>query len=94
MIEWRKITGEQQPSARFGHSGVLYREALYIFGGWDGMATLNDLWRYCLLSQTWLLLDAHCALASRYRHSAVVHRARMYIFGGVDKNHERFGDLH
>ena len=28
---------------RFGHSGVVHQQFLYIFGGWDGIATLSDL---------------------------------------------------
>ena len=27
--------------------------SLYVFGGWDGVATLNDLWEYNIVSSSW-----------------------------------------
>lgn len=32
--EYKKINTEKGPSARFGHSGVIYMDCLYILGGW------------------------------------------------------------
>lgn len=35
-----------EPIRRFCHTGVLYDDTMYIFGGYDGVSRLNDLKRY------------------------------------------------
>lgn len=42
-----------EPKLRFGHSAVRINHSMFIFGGWDGVATLNDLWEYNLKEKTW-----------------------------------------
>jgi len=34
------------PSPRYGHTAVVYKEMMYVFGGWDGTRTLNDFYQY------------------------------------------------
>jgi len=36
----------QEPKLRFGHTAVKIGSSMIIFGGWDGIATQNDLWDY------------------------------------------------
>jgi len=45
---WRQIksSGINEPLARFCHVGVVYNEALFIFGGYDGNTRLNDWVRF------------------------------------------------
>lgn len=45
---WRQIksSGMNEPLARFCHVGVVYNEALFIFGGYDGSTRLNDFVRF------------------------------------------------
>jgi hypothetical protein len=33
----------QEPKLRFGHTAVVHGKYMYVFGGWDGNVTLNDL---------------------------------------------------
>lgn len=32
-----------EPKLRFGHTSVVNDNLMYVFGGWDGNVTLNDL---------------------------------------------------
>ena len=32
-----------EPNLRFGHTAVVHNNFMYVFGGWDGNVTLNDL---------------------------------------------------
>jgi hypothetical protein len=32
---------------------VNYKDILYIFGGSNGVATLNDFWRFSLVNKKW-----------------------------------------
>lgn len=74
------------PVGRFGHSAVVYQSGMFVFGGWDGHDTLDDLYEYNVPGRG----DVP---PSRYRHSAVVHGCAMFVFGGVDKRQARFSDL-
>lgn len=43
-----------EPKIRFGHTAVINRHYMYIFGGWDGQMTLNDLSIFDLNLHVWL----------------------------------------
>ena len=69
---------------------------MYVFGGWNGIYTLDDFFEYNILCNQWKSLHV-CGTKppSRYRHTAVVspNGGRMFVFGGVDKKQDRFHDL-
>lgn len=69
---------------------------MFIFGGWNGHDTMNDIFQYSFLSNYWY--EIHRTNGSppqpRYRHSAVICGSNIYIFGGVDTNQQRFNDIH
>jgi N-acetylneuraminic acid mutarotase len=42
--KWRLIEGDGVgPLNRFGHTAVVFDNSLYIFGGWNGHYTMDDL---------------------------------------------------
>lgn len=41
------------PKARSGHAAVLYKDSMYVFGGYDGSARLNDLYTLNLSTKEW-----------------------------------------
>jgi hypothetical protein len=43
-----------EPKIRFGHTAVINQHYMYIFGGWDGQMTLNDLSIFDLNNRIWL----------------------------------------
>ena len=46
---WQAIRGDrgqQAPRSRFGHTSVVYANSMFIFGGWDGHQTLDELYEY------------------------------------------------
>ncbi|KAF4652513.1 hypothetical protein FOL47_011045 [Perkinsus chesapeaki] len=49
----RRSSGQECPSPRFGHSAVVYGSCMYVFGGWDGHDTLNELWEFNFPSGRW-----------------------------------------
>jgi Kelch motif len=60
---------------------------MYVFGGWNGADTLDELCTYSFLSNYWYQerIQSGPKPASRYRHASVVIGSSMFIFGGVDK---------
>lgn len=49
-MAWTRIVFEENapgvPSRRSAHSAAVYQDRLYIFGGWDGLQELGDLFCY------------------------------------------------
>lgn len=66
---------------------------MIIFGGWDGVATLSDLYAYNFKSNEWTEIETSGDVKGRYRHVAVANQTAMYIFGGIDQFQERFNDI-
>lgn len=81
---WTKINAVGvQPEPRCGHSAVVWRDWMIIFGGRDGRSHFGDLFSFHLRDSTWQKIETTGALVKRrYRHSAVVYGNYMYIFGG------------
>jgi N-acetylneuraminic acid mutarotase len=44
-FKWRKIIGEGTlPLNRFGHTAVVHEHSMFIFGGWNGHDTMDDIY--------------------------------------------------
>lgn len=83
--DWEQLSSYiQEPKLRFGHTAVKVNDSMYIFGGWDGVATLNDLYEYNLLTGIWQERVTSGDIKGRYRHSAISNRTSMFVFGGID----------
>jgi len=94
---WTRILTQQMaaPRSRFAHTAVMYNNAMFVFGGWDGQDTLQEFFEYNVSSNMWIQLPLRgTAPRARYRHTSVVCGDAMFMFGGVDKAQYRFPDLH
>jgi len=67
---------------------------MYVFGGWDGFKTLDELYTYSFASNYWYLEKVRNKPPSRYRHSSTLIGSSVFIFGGVDANMIRYNDLY
>jgi N-acetylneuraminic acid mutarotase len=99
---WREIqTAGTKPSARSGHTAVVFKGNMYLFGGRNKTPQyFRDLHRYHFASKTWSLVETNGVLPPRiYNHSAFTYRESLYIFGGYgiqgDENKDaRVGHRH
>jgi len=59
---------------------------MYIFGGWDGLNCLNDMYQYSFPTNIWYEVRRQSGMrpCPRYRHDAVVYNNSLLVFGGVD----------
>ncbi|CEG46013.1 Kelch repeat-containing proteins [Plasmopara halstedii] len=90
--EWTSLSGSGvAPSQRKSHSVVIYKDSLFVFGGFDGDRRLNDFYSYNFLTQTWtdVFVNAGQSPTPRFGHAAVVYDNEMYIFGGNDNHYDR-----
>mmetsp|Transcript_14690 Transcript_14690/g.14310 ORF Transcript_14690/g.14310 Transcript_14690/m.14310 type:complete len:320 (+) Transcript_14690:639-1598(+) len=94
--KWRKMEGDgPSPLNRFGHTACIYEHSMFIFGGWNGHDTLDDIFQYSFASNYWYEIKRVKGLRPppRYRHTAITCNSQMIVFGGVDTNQQRFNDL-
>jgi N-acetylneuraminic acid mutarotase len=46
-FKWKRVVGDgTRPLNRFGHTSVVYEHSMFIFGGWNGHDTLDDIYQY------------------------------------------------
>lgn len=95
---WRLVdnaTGSP-PTPRDRHTSVVYRNCLYIFGGFDGHARTNDLYQFDIETCHWTQILPSTLESTiptpRHSHSAVVYNDNMIVYGGYDGGYR--SDLH
>ncbi|XP_061465150.1 leucine-zipper-like transcriptional regulator 1 homolog isoform X2 [Rhineura floridana] len=75
------------PVNRKGHSAVVYRGRMYLYGGYiDIKGASQEFWTLCLNTKLWTPIPAVSFGGSpgpRHGHSAVVYGTSMYLFGGL-----------
>jgi len=83
------------PQPRSAHSAVVYKKEMYIFGGWNGHQSLNDLYSLNLETLQWRQIQCENGPSKRRMHSCVVYSNKMYLFGGYDESRpaESFNEL-
>ena len=80
---WTEVTtSTTKPSARDGHSSILYDGQMVVFGGLDG-SVKNDVWSLHLISYNWTELTTSTTKPSgRSWHSSILFDGQMIVFGG------------
>ncbi|XP_068051546.1 uncharacterized protein [Anomalospiza imberbis] len=81
------------PGARHGHSAVVYRTAMYLFGGLMGLTEQRDLWRWDFGSSSWSSLRTSQGPPPVVGHASIVCKDSMLIFGGGISNSSPNDDL-
>ncbi|XP_020661262.3 leucine-zipper-like transcriptional regulator 1 isoform X1 [Pogona vitticeps] len=75
------------PVNRKGHSAVVYRGSMYMYGGYiDIRGASQEFWALCFDTKQWTPVSATSYGGSpgpRHGHSAVVYGKGMYLFGGL-----------
>jgi len=85
LRRWREVevSGVVFPGERSGASSVVYRDALYIFGGYGGNGRLNDLFRFYFPTREWSRVECKGSIPpGRENNGAVIYKNKMYLFGG------------
>ena len=83
------------PAPRYGHSSVLYKDAMFVYGGTiisygkEGVRNeiTNQLWRLNLTSMTWTYIpSSNNTLPSTGHVTEIVPGGRMLVFFGQSKD--------
>ena len=83
--EWTQLITSNKPSARHGHTSILYNGKMVMFGGYvQGDGWKNDAWTLDLTSYAWTQLITNDTIpGKRYYHSSILYNGQMVVFGGM-----------
>lgn len=82
------------PSTRFGYVSAVHGDFMYVFGGYDGSAWLNDMFDFDFERGIWSATQVQGFIPSgRSCPSWATHNGSVYLFGGYDGVH-RMNDFH
>ncbi|KAI9282093.1 hypothetical protein BC943DRAFT_116844 [Umbelopsis sp. AD052] len=90
-MRWSTVqTKGTPPKKRYGHTAVLWRHYIIIFGGCkETQDYCNDVHVFDVQKNTWISPEIRGDLpAARYLHSAAVYNNKMFVYGGFAKNPE------
>ncbi|KAH1022080.1 hypothetical protein HUJ04_011534, partial [Dendroctonus ponderosae] len=80
------------PYKRYGHTAVVYKEYIYIWGGRNDRSPCSVLFRFDTFWHCWTAPPTTGSIPlARDGHSACVWKHYMYIFGGYEDETDLFG---
>ncbi|MCO6457557.1 MAG: hypothetical protein J5I93_19830 [Pirellulaceae bacterium] len=80
---WTQVTANAPWHARLWFSAVVYRDHLWVLGGWSNNPSRNwgDVW-YSKDGQRWHQLQSERIWKARHEHSAFVFQDKIWVAGG------------
>ena len=82
-VNWRQETEAAPWHARLWFSSVVYRDHMWVLGGWSNNPSTNwgDVW-YSKNGRDWKQLKSKTIWKERHEHSALVLKDRIWVLGG------------
>ncbi len=81
-VTWRQVTGSAAWKPRLWFSAVVYRDRIWVLGGWsEENGNFNDVW-YSKDGVSWTELSTGTIWSERHEFSAFVFRDRIWVAGG------------
>lgn len=82
-IHWEEVTAETPWHARLWFPAVVYRDQMWVLGGWSNNPSKNwqDVW-YSRDGKEWQQLVSKTIWKERHEHSAYVFQDKIWIAGG------------
>ena len=80
------FASDPPPSARYFHKAVWTGIEMIVWGGYNGLAALNDGGRYNPSTDSWTEIPSSGAPPARYHHFAVWTGKEMIVWGGTADN--------
>lgn len=82
-VHWTKVTDAAAWSPRLWFSSVVYRDRMWVLGGWSNHPSRNwgDVW-YSRDGRDWQQLKSKVSWKERHEHSAFVFQDKIFLAGG------------
>ena len=80
---WERVTADADWSPRLWFSSVVYRDRIWVLGGWSNHPSRNwgDVW-YSQNGHDWESLKSDVIWTERHEHSTYVFKDRIWVAGG------------
>lgn len=76
-------TSACRPEPRHGHSAIVHRDSMYIYGGLSNLKPLNDMWRWSWRDKRWYKLRSKGKSPGHlHGHTSIQAFDSMFVFGG------------
>ncbi|HPJ39259.1 MAG TPA: kelch repeat-containing protein [Spirochaetota bacterium] len=85
---WTLVTSGAPFQGRSGHTATVFKNRLWIIGGWNGGDGLNDVWS-TTDGKTWTCATRNAPFRARAAHTAVAFDNRLWVIGGLSYDSER-----
>ncbi|GAB67983.1 kelch domain-containing protein [Plasmodium cynomolgi strain B] len=79
---------------RTGAASVLYKNHVYIFGGYKSERRLNDFYKYNIAENEWIKIESINGPSKRENNPAFLFKDKMYILGGYQGNEIWLNDFY
>ena len=85
-VNWTRVTQKAPWTARIWSSAVVYKEQMWILGGWSNNPSRNwgDVW-HSKDGKNWERLQSKVTWKERHEHSVFVFKDKLWIAGGHAK---------
>ena len=81
-VHWTEVTNAAPWGARLWFSAVVYRDRMWVLGGWaKDPDNFGDVW-FSADGKNWSQFSSDPVWKSRHEHSAFVHRDAIWVAGG------------
>ncbi|XP_041366475.1 uncharacterized protein LOC121381294 [Gigantopelta aegis] len=77
-----KVRSGETPGGRHGHSAVVEKNSMWLFGGMSGLTIKSEVWRFTFTMRTWQRVKCLGSPPLVTGHSAHVIDNVMYVIGG------------
>jgi N-acetylneuraminic acid mutarotase len=82
---WTKVTDFAQWGPRLWFSALVYRDRMWVIGGWSKKTdNYGDVW-YSRDGKNWTQLESDIIWKSRHEHSGLVFQDKIWIMGGYPR---------
>ncbi len=82
---WTKVTDAAQWGPRLWFSALVYRDRMWVIGGWSKKTdNYGDVW-HCRDGKNWRQLQSDIVWKSRHEHSALVFQDKIWVMGGYPR---------
>lgn len=81
-VNWDLVTPSAAWKPRLWFSAVVYRDRMWILGGWAEEGNLGDVW-YSKDGLTWTEFKSGSIWSKRHEHSAFVFKDKLWVAGGA-----------
>ncbi|KAL9656042.1 hypothetical protein ABK040_007661 [Willaertia magna] len=96
--EWKRMVYQNNeltsvnyiPSPRYGHTMCIYKDKLYLFGGFTNNESQisNELFQFNLKEHEWKLIKLDKKIKGRYHHTMNIIDDNIFIFGGLGESND------